>query len=120
MTPIARNTGWRYCAAPPTGIFAAIEVLLLPTIGTIYQIEAVAADPLRLNANLGLYTNFANLLDLSAIALPAGFAGDGLPFGISLIAPAFADYALLELGTRLGNLLQSSTAAGSASTMGSG
>jgi len=61
---------------------------------------AVAAAPLRLNADLGLYTNFANLLDLAAIALPAGFRKDGLPFGCSLIAPAFADRALLDLGTR--------------------
>jgi allophanate hydrolase len=81
-------------------VFAAVDLLLLPTAGTIYRIAAVAAEPLRLNANLGLYTNFANLLDLAAIALPAGFREDGLPLGFSLIAPAFADRALLDLGTR--------------------
>jgi allophanate hydrolase len=59
---------------------------------------ALAAEPLRLNTNLGLYTSFVNLLDLAAIALPAGFGGSGLPFGISLIAPAFRDRALLDLG----------------------
>ena len=80
---------------------SAIDCLLMPTTGTIYQIAAVAADPVRLNSNLGLYTSFANLLDLSALALPAGFRRNGLPFGISLLAPAFADYALLDLGTRL-------------------
>ncbi len=78
-----------------------VDCLLLPTAGTIYEIAAVAADPVRLNSNLGLYTSFANLLDLSALALPAGFRRNGLPFGISLLAPAFADYALLDLGTRL-------------------
>ncbi len=77
------------------------DCLLLPTTGTIYEIAAVAADPLRLNSNLGLYTNFANLLDLSALALPAGFRSNGLPFGISLIAPVFTDHALLDLGGRL-------------------
>ena len=73
---------------------------MLPTAGTIYEKSAVAAEPLRLNANLGCYTNFVNLLDLAAIALPAGFSNAGLPFGISLIAPAFADGALVELGNR--------------------
>jgi allophanate hydrolase len=80
---------------------AGIDCLLLPTAGTIYEVAAVAADPLRLNANLGLYTNFANLLDLSAVAIPAGFRRNGLPFGISLLAPAFADHALLDLAARL-------------------
>jgi allophanate hydrolase len=80
--------------------FRAVDVLLLPTAGTIYETAAVVAEPKRLNANLGLYTNFVNLLDLAAIALPAGFGESGLPFGISLIAPAFRDSALLDLGTR--------------------
>jgi allophanate hydrolase len=81
-------------------VFAEIDLLLLPTAATTYEIAAVAADPLRLNANLGLYTSFVNLLDLAAIALPAGFTAAGLPFGISLIAPAFSDRALLALGRR--------------------
>jgi allophanate hydrolase len=80
---------------------SAIDCLLMPTAGTIYEIAAVAADPVRLNSNLGLYTSFANLLDFSVLALPAGFRRNGLPFGISLLAPAFADNALLDLGTRL-------------------
>jgi allophanate hydrolase len=80
--------------------FRSIDVLLLPTTGTIYETAAVAADPFRLNVNLGLYTNFVNLLDLTAIAIPAGFRENGLPFGISLIAPAFAERALLDLTAR--------------------
>jgi allophanate hydrolase len=79
---------------------SAVDCLLLPTTGTIYEIAAIDADPIRLNSNLGLYTSFANLLDFSALALPAGFRRNGLPFGISLLAPAFADNALLDLGTR--------------------
>src|SRR5271166_3147964 len=81
-------------------LFAAVDLLLLPTAGRIYEIAEVAAEPLRLTTNLGLYTNFVNLLDLAAVALPGGFAKSGLPFGFSLIAPAFADRALLDLGTR--------------------
>jgi allophanate hydrolase len=81
-------------------LLATVDLLLLPTAGTIYEIAEVAAEPLRLNANLGLYTNFVNLLDLAAIALPGGFGKFGLPFGFSLIAPAFSDRALLELAMR--------------------
>jgi allophanate hydrolase len=82
-------------------VFGSIDVLLLPTTGTTYETAAVEADPIRLNDNLGLYTNFVNLLDLTAIAVPAGFRKNGLPFGISLIAPAFAERALLDLAARL-------------------
>jgi allophanate hydrolase len=60
----------------------------------------VEADPIRLNSRLGTYTNFVNLLDWSALALPAGFRSDGLPFGITFIAPAWSDLALCELGER--------------------
>jgi allophanate hydrolase len=74
-----------------------MDVLVLPTTGTIYTHEQVAADPIRLNTNLGYYTNFVNLLDLAAVAVPAGFRPDGLPFGISLIGPAFSDEALLAV-----------------------
>ena len=87
--------------------FRAVDVLLLPTAGTIYETAAIAAEPKRLNSNLGLYTNFVNLLDLSAIALPAGFGKSGLPFGISLVAPAHCDAALLDLGIRFQQAVKS-------------
>jgi len=93
--------------------WADIDVLLLPTAGTIYRREAVLADPVRLNSNLGFYTNFVNLMDLAAIAVPAGFRRDGLPFGVSLIGPAFSDEALLELAGRyLGESAGKNTAPG--------
>jgi len=75
-----------------------MDALLLPTTPTIYTVEEVLADPVRLNSNLGLYTNFVNLLDLCALAVPAGFRGDGLPLGVTFIAPAFHDDALAQLG----------------------
>jgi allophanate hydrolase len=80
--------------------WARIDVMLLPTAGTIYTKEAVQADPIRLNSNLGYYTNFVNLMDLAAVAVPAGFRQDGLPFGVSLIGPAFSDPALVTLAQR--------------------
>jgi allophanate hydrolase len=77
-----------------------MDVLVLPTTGTIYTHEQVAADPVRLNSNLGSYTNFVNLLDLAAVAVPAGFRSNGLPFGVSIIGPAFSDEALLAVADR--------------------
>lgn len=78
-----------------------MDVLLLPTAPTIYKVSEMLANPIALNSNLGLYTNFVNLLDLSALAVPAGFRRDGLPFGVTLIAPAFEDGQLLTLGDAL-------------------
>jgi allophanate hydrolase len=78
----------------------SVDLLLIPTTGAIYRRDEVLADPIQLNSNLGWYTNFVNLLDLSALALPAGFRENGLPFGVTLVAPAFHDYALLALGAR--------------------
>ena len=77
-----------------------IDVLVLPTTGTIYTHEQIAADRIRLNTNLGYYTNFVNLMDLAAVAAPAGLRPNGLPFGISFIGPAFTDEALLALAHR--------------------
>jgi allophanate hydrolase len=78
-----------------------VDVMLTPTAGTIYRIDEVNADPVRLNSNLGYYTNFMNLLELAAVAVPAGFQANGLPFGVTLFAPAFADVSLMTLGDRL-------------------
>jgi allophanate hydrolase len=89
--------------------WAGIDVLLLPTAGTIYTKAAVEADPIQLNTNLGYYTNFVNLMDLAAVAVPAGFRRDGLPFGVSLIGPAFSDGALLALASRFAGTVARST-----------
>ena len=82
-------------------VWESIDVLFLPTVGRTYTIADVQADPLALNTNLGYYTNFVNLLDLAAVAVPAGFRSDGLPFGVSFIGRAFTDRALLALGGTL-------------------
>jgi allophanate hydrolase len=78
-----------------------MDVLLLPTAPTIYRVAEMMREPLALNGNLGRYTNFVNLLDCCAVAVPAGFRSDGLPAGVTLIAPAFADDALAVLADRL-------------------
>ena len=78
-----------------------IDALLLPTAALAYPIAAVEAEPVRLNAQLGRYTNFANLLDLCGVAVPAGLQPDGFPFGITVLAPAFREPVLLPLAARL-------------------
>ncbi|MDO8795009.1 MAG: allophanate hydrolase [Vicinamibacterales bacterium] len=82
-------------------VWTAVDVLVVPTAGTIYTRAAVEADPVGLNTSLGYYTNFVNLMDLAAVAVPAGFRPDGLPFGISLVGRAFSDEGLLTLASRL-------------------
>ncbi len=80
---------------------ADLDLLLLPTAPTIFSVAAMLAAPLAANAKLGLYTNFVNFLDLSAVAIPAGFGATGLPFGVSLIGPAFTEASLAALADRL-------------------
>jgi allophanate hydrolase len=77
--------------------WSQVDFILTPTAGTLYSIAAVDADPIRLNATLGYYTNFMNLFDLAGVAVPAGFRSDGLPFGVTLVGPQSSDRALLAL-----------------------
>ena len=82
------------------GMWRGIDVLLVPTAPTHYRIEQMLADPVRLNRNLGAYTNFVNLFDYAAISVPSAIRPDGLPFGITLIGPACSDLRLADLGQR--------------------
>jgi allophanate hydrolase len=77
-----------------------IDLLLVPTAPTHYTIEAMQADPVVLNRNLGAYTNFVNLLDYAAVSVPSSIRPDGLPFGITLIGRCGSDLQLAELGQR--------------------
>jgi allophanate hydrolase len=78
--------------------FGGIDALALPTVPTVYTIEQVLADPIGLNSRLGTYTNFVNLLDLCALAVPASMHQHGTPFGITLLAQAGHDAALASFG----------------------
>jgi len=82
------------------GIFEDIDVLVTPTTGTTYTIESVADAPHETNATLGHYTDYVNLLDLSAVAVPAGSRPDGAPLGVTLVAPRDADATLFALADR--------------------
>jgi allophanate hydrolase len=83
-----------------TGVFEVLDALILPTTVEHPTLEAVLTDPLDVNAELGRFTNFANLLDLAALATPADVV-DGLPFGVQLVACAFSDGRLAELAARV-------------------
>ncbi|MDI4636283.1 MULTISPECIES: allophanate hydrolase [Halomonadaceae] len=82
-------------------LLASVDVLVMPTTVEHPTKAAVAADPIGVNSRLGTWTNFVNLLDYSALAVPTGFLPNGLPFGITLLGPAFDDLALLSLGRSL-------------------
>ncbi len=88
-------------------ILDKVDFIVTPTAPTIYSIKEVLADPIKLNSNIGYYTNFMNLLDFSAIAVPAGFRQTGekkdLPFGVTFFTKAFKDDALLDIAARYSN-----------------
>ena len=86
------------CAA--RAVFEGVDALMVPTAPTVYTRAEVETEPLRRNTELGRYTNFVNLLDLAAIAVPDSIRSDGLPFGVTFIAPAWTDAALARLGAR--------------------
>ncbi|HEX3715376.1 MAG TPA: allophanate hydrolase [Trebonia sp.] len=86
-------------------VWESVDVLLVPTVPTTFTVEEMLADPVRRNSVLGHYTTFANLLDLCAIAIPAGFTAAGRPHGVTLLAPAGADGLLAGAAAWLERLL---------------
>ena len=77
-----------------------IDAIIVPTAPLNPTIEEVTNEPIKVNSCQGTYTNFVNLADMSALAIPAGFRNDGLPFGVTLLSHKFNDYALLDLASR--------------------
>ncbi len=81
-------------------VFDAVDCVVTPTTGTVPTVEAVERDPVERNSDLGEYTNFVNLLDLAAVAVPAGRRESGVPFGITLLGREFTEAELVTLGHR--------------------
>lgn len=81
-------------------LLANVDVLCVPTCPLNPTFEQVAAEPILINSRQGTWTNFVNLADMAAIAVPAGFRKDGLPNGITLIGKKYTDYALLDLANK--------------------
>ncbi len=79
---------------------SGLDFLALPTAPTIYRVGDLEREPVLYNSHLGHYTNFVNFFGMSALALPAGFRPDGMPFGITLVSTAHRERALLAFGAR--------------------
>lgn len=82
-------------------VWEAVDVLMLPTSPTTCTVAEMLADPIARNSQFGRYTNFANLMGLAAIAVPAGFGPSGLPAGVTLVGPGFSDDALARFAAAL-------------------
>jgi allophanate hydrolase len=94
-----------YCLAELARIakrmWADVDLLVLPTAPTSYRVAEMLAAPIALNATLGAYTNFVNLLDMAAIAVPTGAYANGVGFGVTLMGPAGTDRALIDAAKAL-------------------
>lgn len=91
--------------------FQNIDVLLLPSAPTTYTIKEVLKEPTTTNVNMSMYTNFVNILDFSAVAVPAAIprmpgTSVSMPFGVTMVAPAFSEHVLLSLASRFHHLVQ--------------
>ncbi len=94
------------CKRHADTLMNTLDFLVTPTAATIYTIVQINADPIRLNSQLGYYTNYMNLLDYAAVAVPAGYLENGLPWGITLVGPAMSDRRLLSFANRWQQTLQ--------------
>jgi allophanate hydrolase len=81
-------------------IWREVDILIVPTIPRPVTRVELAADPVGPNTLLGTYTTFGNLLDLAGIAVPAGFRADGVPHGVTILGPAFAEDGFADLAAR--------------------
>jgi allophanate hydrolase len=91
----------RELADRAAAVFAEVDALFLPTVPTTFTIAELLAEPVRHNTTLGRYTQFVNVLDLAAVAVPAGSTVDGRPVGVSLVGPAGSDATLAAFGAAL-------------------
>lgn len=91
----------RTLAREAEGVWERIDVLLVPTAGRAFTIAEALADPLGPSGQLAEFNNFVNLLDLAAVAVPVGIRECGVPFGVTLAAPAFSEPLLLDIAERL-------------------
>lgn len=78
--------------------FRSFDMMALPTAPSAYTVDEVLKNPIELNSRNGTYTNFVNLLDMCGLAIPSSMRDDGIPFGITLLAPAGEDTLLASVG----------------------
>lgn len=82
-------------------LLTTVDTLVVPSVGCSFSLAEALSTPQKVNRSLGYYTNFVNLLDLCAVAVPATMRDDGVPFGVTLIGPAFSDSRLASLAQAL-------------------
>ena len=82
-------------------VLADLDCILTPAYPRPVTLAELHAEPVQRNADLGYYTNFMNLLDYAAVAVPAGFMANGLPWGVTLFGRVFTDQYLLSLAAAL-------------------
>ncbi|MBR9885422.1 MAG: allophanate hydrolase [Oceanospirillales bacterium] len=80
---------------------AGLDCLLTPTAGRLFTVDEMLSEPILYNSQLGYYTNFMNLLDMTSVAVPTAFTDESLPFGITLVGNYFSDRALLSIANRI-------------------
>ena len=82
-------------------LFARCDALILPTAPFCPTLAELEADPIGPNTRLGTFTNFVNLCDLAAVAVPAGFGADGMPVGVTVIGPAWSEGRLATIADHI-------------------
>ncbi len=82
-------------------VFATVDVLIVPTIPFFPTLGEIATDPIGMNSRLSRFTDFVNLLDLCAVAVPGAPRDDGLPFGVTVVGPAGSDPLVADVAARL-------------------
>lgn len=82
-------------------ILTDLDCVLTPAYPRPVTLAELHAEPVARNSDLGWYTNFMNMLDYAAVAVPAGFMENGLPWGVTLFGRAFTDQYLLSLADAL-------------------
>lgn len=80
---------------------AELDCVLTPAYPRPVTLAELEAEPVKRNSDLGYYTNFMNMLDYAAVAVPAGFMANGLPWGVTLFGRPFTDQYLLSLAEGL-------------------
>ena len=80
--------------------WATCDVIMVPSAPNHPTMEDLKNHPISKNSELGMYTNYVNLMRLCAVAVPAGFTDQGLPFGVTFIAQEGSDNALLKLASQ--------------------
>ena len=81
--------------------FSTVDLIAGPTAPTTaFKLGEKSGDALAMYA-ADVNTVAVNLAGLPAISVPAGFAADGLPVGLQLIGPAFAEARLLSAAHQL-------------------